>query len=171
MTRDALPGSGLPCTDPSCTAAVSYFPGNRLAGGVLSRMGLIRQLVTRQICRIVSISPPTMVTGHRAAAGQAGPTQLPTVLRLPGWAWRGCRPLAVLGRSMSAGIRGRRTAGAGGVLPPAPLCAGVNQPVTTMPAGVAPAGSEVGDPASSVRFPPSTAKAPTAPILLSSTYR
>src|ERR1700722_1126244 len=40
-----------------------------------------------------------------------------------------------------------------------------------MPAGVAPAGSEVGEVASSVRLPPLTANAPTAPILLSSTYR
>src|SRR5689334_19098327 len=40
-----------------------------------------------------------------------------------------------------------------------------------MPAGVAPAGSEVGDVLSSVRLPPLTAKVPTAPILLSSTYR
>src|SRR6202051_2522277 len=40
-----------------------------------------------------------------------------------------------------------------------------------MPAGVAPAGSGVGEPGSSVRFPPFTAKAPTAPIRLSSTNR
>ena len=40
-----------------------------------------------------------------------------------------------------------------------------------MPAGVAPAGSEVGEVASSVRLPPLTANVPTAPILLSSTYR
>ena len=40
-----------------------------------------------------------------------------------------------------------------------------------MPAGVAPAGSDVGEPGSSVRLPPLTAKAPTAPIRLSSTYR
>src|SRR5258706_11807327 len=40
-----------------------------------------------------------------------------------------------------------------------------------MPAGVAPAGSKVGEPASSVRLPPWTANVPTAPILLSSTYR
>src|SRR2546427_5276857 len=40
-----------------------------------------------------------------------------------------------------------------------------------MPAGVAPAGSEVRELVSSVRLPPVTAKAPTAPILLSSTYR
>src|SRR5215471_8177843 len=41
----------------------------------------------------------------------------------------------------------------------------------TMPAGVAPAGSEVGELASSVRSPPLTANAPMAPILLSSTNR
>src|SRR5580704_18093626 len=40
-----------------------------------------------------------------------------------------------------------------------------------MPAGVAPAGSEVGEVASSVRLPPLTANVPTAPTLLSSTYR
>src|SRR5215831_12039606 len=40
-----------------------------------------------------------------------------------------------------------------------------------MPAGVAPGGSETGEPASSVRLPPWTANSPTAPILLSSTYR
>src|SRR3984957_18515708 len=39
-----------------------------------------------------------------------------------------------------------------------------------MPAGVAPAGSGVGEPGISVRFPPFTAKAPTAPMRLSSTY-
>lgn len=38
-----------------------------------------------------------------------------------------------------------------------------------MPAGVAPVGSDVGEPGSSARFPPLTAKEPTAPILLSST--
>src|SRR5208282_3766124 len=40
-----------------------------------------------------------------------------------------------------------------------------------MPAGAAPAGSAVGELASSVRLPPLTANAPTAPILLSSTHR
>src|SRR5579862_2917099 len=40
-----------------------------------------------------------------------------------------------------------------------------------MPAGVAPAGSANGDVPSSVRLPPLTANAPTAPILLSLTYR
>src|SRR6266487_6361926 len=40
-----------------------------------------------------------------------------------------------------------------------------------MPAGVAPAGSETGEVASSARSPPVTAKTPTAPALLSSTYR
>ena len=40
-----------------------------------------------------------------------------------------------------------------------------------MPAGVAPAGSGVGELASSVRLPPLTANAPTAPILLSLTNR
>src|SRR5215472_4129551 len=40
-----------------------------------------------------------------------------------------------------------------------------------MPAGAAPAGSGVGELASSVRLPPLTANAPTAPIRLSSTYR
>src|SRR6516225_4768321 len=40
-----------------------------------------------------------------------------------------------------------------------------------MPAGVAPVGNETGDPVSSVRLPPLTANSPTAPILLSSTYR
>ena len=40
-----------------------------------------------------------------------------------------------------------------------------------MPAGVAPAGSGVEELASSVRLPPLTANAPTAPILLSSTNR
>ena len=39
-----------------------------------------------------------------------------------------------------------------------------------MPAGVAPAGSEVGELVSSVRSPPLTANAPTLPALLSSTY-
>jgi hypothetical protein len=38
-----------------------------------------------------------------------------------------------------------------------------------MPAGVAPVGSEVGELDSSVRLPPLTANAPTAPALLSST--
>src|SRR6266702_6510874 len=40
-----------------------------------------------------------------------------------------------------------------------------------MPAGVAPAGSAVGELDSSVRLPPLTANAPTLPIRLSSTYR
>ena len=40
-----------------------------------------------------------------------------------------------------------------------------------MPAGVAPPGSAVGEPATSVRFPLFTAKTPTAPIRLSSTNR
>ncbi len=39
-----------------------------------------------------------------------------------------------------------------------------------MPAGAA-AGSEAGEPASSVRWPPCTAKAATAEVLLSSTYK
>src|SRR5436305_14707980 len=40
-----------------------------------------------------------------------------------------------------------------------------------MPAGAAPAGSAVGELASSVRLPPLTVNAPTASALLSSTYR
>ena len=40
-----------------------------------------------------------------------------------------------------------------------------------MPAGVAPTGSLTGELGSSVRLPPETAKMPTEPILLSSTYR
>ena len=40
-----------------------------------------------------------------------------------------------------------------------------------MPAGVAPAGSGAGELASSVRLPPWTANAATAPVPLSSTYR
>src|ERR1700758_3761740 len=40
-----------------------------------------------------------------------------------------------------------------------------------MPAGVAPAGSGVGEVASSVRLPPLTANVPTSPTRLSSTYR
>ena len=40
-----------------------------------------------------------------------------------------------------------------------------------MPAGVAPAGRRMGEPGSSVRLPPLTAKAPTDAILLSLTYR
>src|SRR5271170_6055195 len=39
-----------------------------------------------------------------------------------------------------------------------------------MPAGVAPVGSNAGELGSSVRLPPLTAKAPTAPMRLSSTY-